>query len=61
MLHRMCHDYGALPGPGGILDQDSYIIYGLQAISQAYAELEKKNSGRGNVPSFTGGPMVGRR
>lgn len=62
MLHRLCHEYGVLPSSGGILDQDSYIIYGLQAVSQAVAQLEEKESQkRGSTPRFTGGPVARRR
>jgi hypothetical protein len=58
MLHRLCQEYGALPSSGGIFDQDSYVIYGLQAISAAYAQLEQKNTSKGKPPMFTSGPMV---
>lgn len=60
MLHNMCQTYNALPGPGGIFDQDAYVIYGLQAISMAISEKEKKDSAP-KSPSFTGGPAIRRR
>lgn len=61
MLHRMCNDYHCLPGPGGLFDQDCYIIYGLQAITIALNELEKKESQKSNSPKFSSGPSVRRR
>lgn len=60
MLYRMCSEFHSLPGPGGLLDQDSYIMYGLQAISIAVAEKEKKDSAK-NSPKFSSGPSVRRR
>ncbi len=36
----MCSRYNQLPGPGGVLDQDSYIVYGLMGC--LWAEDEKR-------------------
>ena len=60
MLYRMCSEFHCLPGPGGLFDQDSYVVYGLQAISMAVAEREKKDSAP-KSPNFTGGPSISRR
>lgn len=34
-LHRLCKEYNHLPGSGGILDQDSYLMWGLQGVIEA--------------------------
>jgi len=40
-LHLLCSTYHVLPGPGGVLDQDSYIMYGLMGAISAFAEKAK--------------------
>jgi hypothetical protein len=37
-LTNLCQTLYALPGPGGLLDQDSYHIFMIQAVLAAQAE-----------------------
>lgn len=59
----MCETYHSLPGPGGIFDQDSYIIYGLQAVQEGIAvkhdkETNKSGGGKKRTPAFSDSPSV---
>jgi hypothetical protein len=39
----LCRELGALPGPGGLLDQDSYHVWLLQETIQAMNKKEKRD------------------
>jgi uncharacterized membrane protein len=41
-LYYMCETFHALPGAGGILDQDSYLMYGLLLVASAVQEKTAK-------------------
>jgi hypothetical protein len=56
----MCEMYHALPSSGGVLDQDSYIIYGLTAVSAALGQKAEKEQQKQKGPKFTGGPSIRR-
>lgn len=43
-LHFACTTYGTLPEPGGIFDQDAYIMYGLMGAAKAFQEREAKQN-----------------
>jgi len=44
-IDAMCEAFNCLPGPGGLLDQDPYLIEGLFIVRAAKAE---KNQPKGN-------------
>jgi hypothetical protein len=56
----MCELYHALPSSGGIFDQDSYIVYGLNAVASALAMKADKDQKKQQT-KFTGGPSMRRR
>lgn len=37
-LHVLCKEYQALPQPGGVMDQDSYLMYGLLGAIKAFQD-----------------------
>jgi hypothetical protein len=43
-LHLACSAYSQLPRPGGIFDQDSYLMYGLLGAAKAFREKEAKQA-----------------
>jgi hypothetical protein len=42
-LTNMCQTMNALPRPGGVLDQDSYLIWGMEIVLNAQAERRRLN------------------
>lgn len=40
----MCQRFNCLPGPGGVLEQDGYILMGVGIAIDALNEKEKKES-----------------
>lgn len=40
-ITNMCKSLGTLPRSGGLLDQDSYMIYGIQTVLEGMAERER--------------------
>jgi len=47
-MASLCKQFNALPGPGGILDQDPYLIDGMSMVYEAVAEKEERESKRGS-------------
>jgi hypothetical protein len=41
-LASMCRRFSCLPGPGGLLEQDGYIMMGVGIAMDAIAEAEDK-------------------
>jgi hypothetical protein len=37
-LHVLCKEYQALPQAGGVMDQDSYLMYGLLGTIKAFQD-----------------------
>jgi len=40
-LHVLCEQYKQLPQPGGVMDQDSYLMYGLLGTIKAFQERQE--------------------
>lgn len=40
-LFLLCQDWGAMPEPGGLLDQDSLVVYYMEAFTTGKAERKK--------------------
>ena len=38
----LCREFHVLPGPGGLLDQDSYAVYLMENALQVLSEHEKR-------------------
>jgi hypothetical protein len=45
-LANLCETLHVLPGPGGLLDQDSYHIYLISTVLQVRAEKAESDSAR---------------
>lgn len=39
-LYKACKAFGHLPEEGGVLDQDSFLMYGLMGVAKAEAEYQ---------------------
>jgi hypothetical protein len=40
----MCREFRSLPESGGVMDQDSLIVYGMTAVLEAMQEKEERES-----------------
>ncbi len=40
-ITNTCQAFNCLPSPGGLLDQDSYLVHGMQLVLEAQAERQK--------------------
>jgi hypothetical protein len=45
-LYILCRTFKALPRAGGVLDQDSYTMFGLNLVAQAFEERRQKDQPR---------------
>jgi hypothetical protein len=48
-LFTLCYEYRALPENGGILDQDSLLVYYMTAFADARAQRIKIEQGKMNL------------
>jgi hypothetical protein len=44
-IGKLCMEYHVLPGPGGLLDQDSLHVFYLQCYSQALDKRAEREKG----------------
>lgn len=49
-LTRMCETFRCLPGPGGLLDQDSYAMFLMKMVIEADNEKAELDSKRRSNP-----------
>lgn len=45
-ITNLCQAFGCLPSPGGLFDQDSYIVYLMQCVSIAQSERAERERER---------------
>jgi len=42
MITAMCKVFSSLPGPGGVLDQDPYLMEAMMLVQEAHNEAEER-------------------